>query len=96
MYVNVNTVILCGSLITAVAAMVGLAYKLFKWIDEQKGQSAKIQEIQAEQSEICYVLLAALDGLKQLGANGEVSKAHDHLSKYINQKAHDQKKERLM
>lgn len=93
MYIDANTIILCGSLLTAAAALCGFIYKFVKWIIDQRKQSIQIQEIQEEQTVICYVLLAALDGLKQLGANGEVTKAHDYLSKYINKKAHDQNKE---
>ena len=92
MYVDGNTLIWCGSLLAAAAALCGAVYKFVTWLIEQKKQSSKIQEVQEEQTVICYVLLAALDGLKQLGANGEVTKAHDYLSKYINQKAHDQQK----
>lgn len=91
MYVDVDTVIKLVAFLSALGVLGGIAYKVFKWYAENQDQSKKIQEIQAEQSEICYVLLAALDGLRQLGANGEVTKAHDHLSKYINQKAHNQK-----
>lgn len=91
MYVDVNTIILVASILTAVSVIVAFIYKGFKWYTEQKGQSVKIHEIQEEQTVICYVLLAALDGLKQLGANGEVSKAHEYLGKHINKKAHDQK-----
>lgn len=49
-----------------------------------------MDKVQNELCVISYGLLAALDGLKQLGANGEVSKAHDKLSKHINQQAHEQ------
>ena len=91
MYIDANTIIWASSLIGAVAVICGFAFRFFKWIVEQKEQSKKIVELQEEQTVICYVLLAALDGLKQLGANGEVTKAHDMLSKHINKKAHDQK-----
>lgn len=91
MYVDVNTLIWIASILTALSVIISFLYKFFKWISEQKVQSQKIQEMQEEQTVICYVLLAALDGLKQLGANGEVTKAHELLSKHINKKAHDQK-----
>jgi len=90
MYITANTIIVCGSVLTAVAALCGFAFRFFRWIVEQKDQTEKIQQIQEEQTVICYTLLAALDGLKQLGANGEVTKAHDYLNKHINKKAHDQ------
>ena len=91
MYIDANTIILCGSVIGALTVLCGIVYRFVKWIDEQKQQSQKIHELQEEQTVICYVLLATLDGLKQLGANGEVTKAHNLLSKHINKKAHDQK-----
>lgn len=94
MYVDAETIIWCATFLAAAIALIRYVYKLIMWFVEQKAQSTKIKQIQEEQTVICYVLLAALDGLKQLGANGEVTKAHDYLSKYINQKAHDQKKER--
>lgn len=90
MYVDFNTIVLCGSVLGVVAALCGFVYKFVKWIVEQKEQSEKIKMIQEEQTVICFSILAALDGLKQLGANGEVTKAHDYLSKHINKKAHDQ------
>lgn len=46
------------------------------------------------ENELCilsYAVLAVLDGLKQQGCNGEVTKAHNDLEKYLNQKAHGQK-----
>lgn len=90
MYVDFNTIILIGSLITAISLIAGLFYKLVAWISEQKLQTKKIHEIQEEQAVISYVLLAVLTGLKQLGANGEVTKAHDEFEKHLNKKAHEQ------
>ena len=51
------------------------------------------EDIQAIKDELCvlsYAMLAALDGLKQLHCNGEVTKAHDRLEKHLNQTAHGQ------
>ena len=90
MYIDANTLIWFSSIVGALAVLAGVLFKFVRWVTEQKEQSAKLKEVQEEQTVICYVLLAALDGLKQLGANGEVTKAHDYLSKHINKKAHDQ------
>lgn len=52
------------------------------------------EEFKRVKDELCvlaYSLLAVLDGLKQQGCNGEVTKAHASLEKYLNQKAHGQK-----
>ena len=56
-----------------------------------KQEAEKNKLIQDELCVISYALLAALDGLKQQGSNGEVTKAHEKLEKHINQQAHGQK-----
>lgn len=56
-----------------------------------KQEAEKNKLIQDELCVISYALLAALDGLKQQGCNGEVTKAHEKLGKHINQQAHGQK-----
>ena len=51
------------------------------------------EEMQIVKDELCvisFALLAALDGLKQLGANGNVTKAHNELEKHLNKQAHRQ------
>ena len=51
------------------------------------------EELQAVKDELCvisFALLAALDGLKQRGANGNVTKAHNELEKHLNKQAHGQ------
>lgn len=51
-------------------------------------------DLQSVKDELCvlsYAVLATLDGLKQLGANGNVTKAHNELEKHLNQQAHNQK-----
>lgn len=87
------------ALCTGAAGVIALIFKIVRWVDRQKAQDAELQalkatheaDIAAQQEEltvICYALLACLDGLKQLGANGNVSHAHDALDKHLNQKAH--------
>jgi len=51
----------------------------------------RISRLEEELCVLSYALLAVLDGLKQQGCNGEVTKAHSTLEKYLNQKAHGQK-----
>lgn len=56
-----------------------------------KEKEAKdIQELRDELCVLSYGMLAALDGLKQLHCNGEVTKAHDMLAKHLNKQAHGQ------
>lgn len=64
---------------------------LKKHHDEDIQKEAKdIQELRDELCVLSYGMLAALDGLKQLHCNGEVTKAHEMLSKHLNKQAHGQ------
>lgn len=58
--------------------------------EAKRKESEDIQTIKDELCVLSYAMLAALDGLKQLHCNGEVSKAHDRLEKHLNQTAHGQ------
>ena len=48
MYVNAQTIIVAGGILSAVAAFVALAWKLFKWIDHQKEQDQEIKRLEAK------------------------------------------------
>ena len=107
-----NTLIILGSVVTAVLTIGGVAVAIIKWVLNQNKQSDDIvalkkkhdddmaatkeqekADVQAIKDELCvlsYAMLAALDGLKQLHCNGEVTKAHDRLEKHLNQTAHGQ------
>ena len=107
-----NTLILLGSVVTAILTIGGVAVAIIKWVLNQNKQSDDIvalkkkhdddmaatkeqekADVQAIKDELCvlsYAMLAALDGLKQLHCNGEVTKAHDRLEKHLNQTAHGQ------
>lgn len=59
--------------------------------DEDNQKIAK--ELTSIKDELCilsYAMLASLDGLKQQGCNGNVTRAHNMLEKHLNQRAHDQ------
>ena len=108
----VNTLIILGSVVTAILTIGGVAVAIIKWVLNQNKQSDDIvalkkkhdddmaatkeqekADVQAIKDELCvlsYAMLAALDGLKQLHCNGEVTKAHDRLEKHLNQTAHGQ------
>lgn len=89
MYVDTTTVIEFAALLGAFSAVGAFLYKAFRWMERQKAQDAEIDAIKKEQCVMCYGLLATLDGLKQLGANGNVTDAHEKLEKHLNQSAHD-------
>ena len=89
MYVDVDTIIKFATLIGALSAIGALLYKMFKWMEQQKQQETEIAAIKKEQCLICFCMLATLDGLKQLGANGNVTEAYQKLEKHLNKTAHE-------
>ena len=102
MTVDVNTIIEIGKLIGALGVIAGVIVAVVKWFHKQEQQSKDIQAlhdthnsdinvIQEELSVVCFGLLATLDGLKQQGCNGNVTKAYEMLEKHLNKKAHDKR-----
>ena len=88
MYIDASSIIQFGAVIGVLGTCIGIAFKTFRWVERQKEQDEEIACIKAEQCIICYSLLATLDGLKQLGANGNVTDAYNKLEKHLNQQAH--------
>lgn len=84
----VNGIVRAAALLTACGGIIAVVFKLVRWMDRQAKQDKEIAELKAEQQVMCYAMLACLDGLKQLGANGNVTKAYDALEKHLNKKAH--------
>lgn len=89
MYLDADTIIKVAALLAAIGAIGALLYKGFQFMERQKAQDEEIQGMKEEQCVMCYAILATLDGLKQLGANGNVTAAHEKLEKHLNQSAHD-------
>ena len=88
MYVDASTVIQAASLIAAVAAIFGAVKSIVKAVELDKKQSAVIQEMQEEQTIICYGLKGALEGLIEQGCNGPCKEALTMLNKHLNKSAH--------
>ena len=59
-------------------------------MERNKRQDRELAAIQAEQTIICYGVLACLKGLKEKGCNGPVTEAVGRIEKHINKQAHDQ------
>lgn len=100
MYVDLKTIVTICGVITGVAAVVALIWKLFKWVNHQKEQDAELAELRnrfnsqqhscaKEQTLIVYGVLACLKGLQEQGCNGPVTEAINKIEKHINQKAHE-------
>lgn len=48
MYVDLETIINAGKVISALTAFMALAWRLFRWVNHQKEQDQKIQEMEAQ------------------------------------------------
>jgi len=81
-------VITAASMVTAIIVLFTNVFKIYNWYKKQNAQDKDIKSIKEEQCMICYALLSCLDGLKQLGANGNVTATHSKLEKHLNQSAH--------
>jgi hypothetical protein len=89
-YVDVDTIIMAGSLLTAVVVIFSAIFAVYKWYLKQNQQDLEIERVKSEQCLLTYGILACLKGLKEQGCNGPVTEAIDKLEKHINKQAHDQ------
>lgn len=89
-YVDVNTIITAGSLLTAVVVIFSAVFAVYKWYLRQNEQDKEIERMKSEQCLLTYGILACLKGLKEQGCNGPVTEAIDKIQKHINKQAHDQ------
>lgn len=83
-------IIKAAEIIGACSILGGAIFGVFKFYLDSKHQKDEIKAIKKEQTVMCYALTACLNGLHQLGANGEVTKALETMNKHINNAAHDQ------
>ena len=90
MYVDVNTIITGGSLLTAVVVIFSAIFAVYKWYLKQNQQDKEIERMKSEQCLLNSGILACLKGLKEQGCNGPVTEAIDKIQKHINKQAHDQ------
>ena len=95
---SANTIIGIAGLISAIGVLLGLIRNYFKQVDKWNGYDKKfdivfneIQTLRDEQYMQTRVLMATLDGLHQLGCNGEVTIASNELNDYLNRMSHKQK-----
>lgn len=84
----IETIADIAKLITSITIIAGGLWTVFTFLKRQKEQDVEIKNMKAEQQVMCFGMLACLDGLKQLGANGNVTTAHECLEKHINKAAH--------
>ena len=90
MSTSVTTTILgAAAIVTAITVICAAVVKIVGWYLKQKRQDTEIAHIKSEMTVICFGVRACLDGLKQMGCNGNVSKAKEELDKHLNQAAHE-------
>lgn len=90
MYIDVDTIIMAGSLLTAGVVIFSAIFAVYKWYLKQNQQDVEIERVKSEQCLLTYGILACLKGLKEQGCNGPVTEAIDKIEKHINKQAHDQ------
>ena len=86
--ITTDTIIKAASLLTALGVIGGVVAWFIKFLSRQKQQDKELKAIRAENTLICYGILACLKGLKEQGCNGPVTAALDKLEKHLNQAAH--------
>lgn len=87
--ISASTIITAAAVLSAIIAIGGVVFAIYRWYLKQNKQNAEIQKMKEENTLLCFGISAALDGLIQLGANHNVTTAKEKLDKYLNQKAHD-------
>ena len=94
-----QTIITAAGVLSGATALIVALAKFIRWVDNQQKQSTDItaletkhnndmKELKDELQVLCEGMLAALDGLMQNGANGNVTKAHEKLEKHLNSRSH--------
>lgn len=87
--ISASAIITAAAVLSAIIAIGGVVFAIYRWYLKQNKQNTEIQKMKEENTLLCFGISAALDGLIQLGANHNVTKAKEKLDKYLNQKAHD-------
>ena len=87
--INAQSLITAAAVLSAVLAIAGVVFAVYRWYLKQNKQNDEIKKIKTENTLICYGLSAALDGLMQLGANHSVTAAQEKLDKHLYQQAHE-------
>lgn len=90
MHVDAALIIEVAALLAALIAIGTAALRVVKWIQQQDKQSRDIERIKKEQYIMIQALVACLEGLRQQGCDGAVTKALSDLRNHLNEQAHDQ------
>lgn len=88
MYINVQAIITVSSLLAALGAIFSAIISVYRQIDLNRKQTKLIESMQAEQQIICRGVRGALQGLIEMGCDGECREALAELNSHLNSKAH--------
>jgi hypothetical protein len=94
MYIDLEGIRSAAGLVTALSTILGAGLALYRFYLRQKKQDEELAAIRAEQTMVCYGILACLKGLKEQGCNGPVTEALNKLEKHLNAAAHGQEEGR--
>lgn len=83
-----DSIITAAAVVSALSVLGAVTVKIVRFWLEQKAQEREIDHVKSEMGIICYGVLACLDGLKQMGCDGNVTQAKNDLEKYLNKSAH--------
>lgn len=88
MYITAQTIISAVALASAVGAIVGGLFAIYRWYQRQNKQDEDIKAMKEQMCLLTYGVLACLKGLKEQGCNGPVTEAVAKIEKHVNQEAH--------
>ena len=83
-----DEIIRAAATVSALSVLAALIVRTVKYFLERKRQASEIENVKAEMRILCYGLFACLDGLKQMGCDGNVTRAKQELEKHLNSAAH--------
>lgn len=86
--ISAQTIITIAAVISAVIAIFGVIFAVYRWYLKQNKQDDDIKAIKEDQTLLTYGVLACLKGLQEQGCNGPVREAIDKIEKHMNIEAH--------
>lgn len=87
--INTDTVITIAAVLSAIVAIFGAIFAVYRWYLRQNKQDEDIKALKAEQSILTVGVLACLKGLKEQGCNGPVTEAIQKIESHLNDRAHE-------
>lgn len=77
-----------AAVVSGTSVLAACAVRIVRFYLDQKKQDRELENVKTEMRVLCYGVLACLDGLKQMGCDGDVTKAKNELEDHLNTAAH--------